>query len=279
MATLYVSDLDGTLLGNDSRVSAATADIINDLTARGAMVTVATARTIATVVPLLEGIDMSVPAIVMTGTATYDLRAGRYIEMARLRSDECVAVERECRAVGLTPFVYTHGDDYILKVYHDAPALNNYEDVFVAERSNLKLKHFYLNTPTPREAEDRTILYFAIDRREAVEHAVARLRACTSLSVSCYTDNFNRDVGMLDVYAPGVNKAAAILRVKEQCGADRVVVFGDNLNDLSMLAVADVAVAVDNALPEVKEAADIVIGRNSADSVARFIADDFSHYQ
>lgn len=52
--------------------------------------------------------------------------------------------------------------------------------------------------------------------------------------------------------------------------------FGDSLNDLTMFAVADVAVAVGNALPEVKAAADKVIEANYTDSVARFIAEDFS---
>lgn len=57
-------------------------------------------------------------------------------------------------------------------------------------------------------------------------------------------------------------------------GARRIVVFGDNLNDLPMMRVADVAVAVGNALPAVKEEASIVTGPNTADSVARFIIDD-----
>ena len=42
-----------------------------------------------------------------------------------------------------------------------------------------------------------------------------------------------------------------------------------------MLAAADLAVAVENALPQVRQAADIVIGPNTADSVARFILSDF----
>ena len=57
--------------------------------------------------------------------------------------------------------------------------------------------------------------------------------------------------------------------------ADRLVVFGDNINDLPMMRLADVAVAVENAVEEVKAEADIVIGPNTSDSVARFIIDDF----
>mgnify|MGYP002508316131 CR=1 FL=1 len=41
----YVSDLDGTLLGSDSRVSQRSAELITELSARGALITVATART------------------------------------------------------------------------------------------------------------------------------------------------------------------------------------------------------------------------------------------
>ncbi len=52
--------------------------------------------------------------------------------------------------------------------------------------------------------------------------------------------------------------------------------FGDNINDLPMMREADLAVAVSNALPEVKDAADIVIGANTDDAVARFILYDSS---
>ena len=38
-----------------------------------------------------------------------------------------------------------------------------------------------------------------------------------------------------------------------------------------MLRVADVAIAVENAVEEVKEVADIIIGPNTSDSVAQFI--------
>ena len=52
--TLYITDLDGTLLNDESRVSDESARIISRLSREGCMITVATARTAATVEPLLR---------------------------------------------------------------------------------------------------------------------------------------------------------------------------------------------------------------------------------
>jgi hypothetical protein len=59
--------------------------------------------------------------------------------------------------------------------------------------------------------------------------------------------------------------------MKERYGFDRLVAFGDSVNDLSMFRVADEAYAVANAIGEVKAAATAVIGSNEEDAVARFL--------
>ena len=105
------------------------------------------------------------------------------------------------------------------------------------------------------------------------------LRATTSCSVSSYIDIFGDDTAILEVLAPGLNKADSVKKIARRCGADRIVVFGDNLNDISMMEIADVAVAVENARDEVKDKARMIIGPNYTDSVARFIADDFNAMQ
>ena len=49
------------------------------------------------------------------------------------------------------------------------------------------------------------------------------------------------------------------------------VVFGDYLNDLAMFKIAGKAIAVANALPEVKEAANEVIGSNENYAVIEYL--------
>lgn len=275
MTTLYVSDMDGTLLAPSGRVTEETARIVSGLTAQGALITVATARTPATVEPLLAETAMSLPAIVMTGAAMWNRTAKRYEHSRTMEPYSCEAIEILFAKYGVTPFVYTLGADSMLRVYYHGHMSEKERD-FVREREHATLKHFHINESAAIEGS--TVLYFAMGERERVFALAAALRAAGGCSVSAYVDIFGPDTGILEVFAPGVSKAAAVKRLKALTGADRLVVFGDNLNDLPMMEVADVAVAVENALPEVRAAAAEVIGPNSDDSVARFIASDYSAY-
>lgn len=274
MSTVYVSDLDGTLLDAGSRLSDESAAIISGLTARGALITVATARTPATVEPLLADAPTALPAIVMTGAALWDRRHRCYVDTKLIPVDVAATVRRICQRHGIHPFVYTldRGD---MLVYHNGP-LSVDDRRFIEQRDRLALKRFVLDDEAGLRLDlPATVLLFAMGPVGRIFPLAEELRAGVDCSVSAYIDIFGDDVGILEVFAAGVSKADAVSRVARRSGADRVVVFGDNLNDLPMMAVADVAVAVDNALPQVKEAADIIIGPNTANSVARFIKQDY----
>ena len=61
------------------------------------------------------------------------------------------------------------------------------------------------------------------------------------------------------------------MELKAEIGAERLVVFGDGDNDLSMFSASDEAFATDNALVHVKDAATDVIGHHDEDGVARYL--------
>lgn len=276
--TLYLSDLDGTLLGSDSRISAESSAIISDLSRRGAMISVATARTPATVTELLRGTVTNVPAIVMTGAGMWDRRRDCFGQAHFVPSGHVETVLGQCADHGVHPFVYClDGDNRHLEVYHAARTMNRAEESFYLQRRHLALKRFHIGTPVPPERLATVMLFFATGPMEVMKHLADSLRAMTDCCINCYPDIFNTSTGILEILAPGVSKASAALRLKEHTGADRLVAFGDNLNDLPMLAAADVAVAVGNAFEPVKQGADIVIGPNYADAVAHFILNDFEN--
>ncbi len=78
------------------------------------------------------------------------------------------------------------------------------------------------------------------------------------------------DAHMLEVMHPEVNKRDALARLAADLGVarDAVAALGDEHNDAQMLAWAGIGVAMGNAGPEAREAADEVTASNDEDGVA-----------
>lgn len=274
MKTLYITDLDGTFLDDDARVSAESARIVSELSHAGALISVATARTPATVEPLLADTYTTARMVVMTGAALWDRPGHRYVDMKLLPAGQVGIIVEAMKRHGASLFGYSMSPGGHLDVYHPATELNAAEKRFVELRRNLALKTFHLAEPLPSACYSSTALFFGMGSREAIVRLAEDLRTRTDCYVSYYKDTYLPDTWLIEIFAGGVSKAAGIRRLKESLGADRLVVFGDNLNDIPMFEIADLAVAVSNALPEAKAAADIIIGSNNDSSVARFIAAD-----
>ncbi|MDE5897578.1 MAG: HAD family hydrolase, partial [Clostridia bacterium] len=75
----------------------------------------------------------------------------------------------------------------------------------------------------------------------------------------------------LEVMPESASKAHAANVLKELLGCDKLVCFGDNLNDIPMFEVADECYAVENAEEELKKIATGVIGGNDRDGVAKWL--------
>lgn len=269
---LFVSDLDGTLLGTDSEVSEESAEIISGLSRRGALITVATARTPATVEPLLRRTFTSIPAIVMTGAALWDRERQAYTDTVMVDPDIIPDIIQMYAAAGVSPFHYQiPSDGSVMRVYHSSD-LTRCERRFVDDRLHLKLKKFVFTSagelalPYPD-----TVLIFAMGPHEKLAPVADKLSREPRCSFSFYNDIFNRDLSYIEIFGAGVSKASAISRLARKLGAEKITVYGDNLNDLPMMRIADESVAVANAVDEVRRIADRTIGPNSESSVARDI--------
>lgn len=270
--TLFVSDLDGTLMQPDATISPLSLRILNDAIADGTLFTIATARTTATVAPIVKDLDLRIPAIVMTGAALWDKSSNSYSDLKFMNEDAVRGLIEVCRKNGMPMFVYTVVGNMIY-VYHIGK-LTKLEREFIDSRVNNPHKKFIV----PADGEsfipeklDNVILFYDMQPTELTERTYEEARLVPDCRVQMYHDFYGPATGLFDAFAPEVTKASAIRALADRIGAEKTVAFGDNINDLPMLRAADVAVAVGNALPEVKAEADIVIGPNTADSVARFI--------
>lgn len=298
MKTLYVSDMDGTLLNSNTVIPAGTVETLNRAIESGALFTVATARTPATLSGLLRNVDMRLPAVVMTGATTWNPADNSYHNTSHFPAETAREVLDVYRSNRLPTFVYTLRDKMI-DIYHLGP-LSVLEKDFIANRLRSPYKRFHLTPLQQRQMEcwseentpgniDRIweesmanipknlidgVLFFAMQpEKEGIEVA-CKLRDIPNINPVYYYDTVYPDNVMIEAFPENATKAKAIRALADSIGADRIVAFGDNINDLPMLEMADVAVAVGNAIPRVKEMADFVIGTNDEGAVADFILED-----
>lgn len=270
---LYVSDLDGTLLGPDTRVSDTSAEMLNHAIGHGACFTVATARTPATVVDLLAHVEMRLPAVVMTGAALFHFEDRSFSRVCCFQPGVVERMTALYRRHDVATFIYTINADR-LDVFHIGK-LNPYERGFISERCNSPVKRFHV--PPHGESElphtlDNTVLLFSVQPWEKAHALYQEIKdsdiPCTPL---CYHDAFGDDWGELEMFGPQTSKAAAVESIASDMGASRIVAFGDNVNDMPLFRLADEGIAVSNAIPELRELASEVIGSNAEDAVPRFI--------
>ena len=273
--TLFISDLDGTLLSDESVLTPRTIELLNDAAEAGALFTPATARTPATLCHILKDVSLPLPVICMTGSAMWYPQLNTYTQvryMAPETAREIIALYRRLR---FPTFVYTLRDNMI-HVYHIGK-MSVYEREFMEDRLTSPYKVFHVDPEggdTLPPDMDHIILIFAMqpveDSRRMYKHVCDEIKGCNPIF---YPDLFDPAMGFMECFGAESTKGKAIERLREMTGARKIVAFGDNVNDIPMLRQADVAVAVGNAVPELKAMADIVIGPNTEDSVAQFIND------
>lgn len=266
---LYISDLDGTLLTNSAMISATCKDLINKAINNKINFTVATARTPATAVNILKGLNISMPIITMNGSTIYDMNTSRYIYYSTIDNNLLDPLQALIKEENIDPFIYCMKGNHLF-VYHNK-LTHPYQISFYKERNSTSYKTFIES----RLPDDSEVLYFTImDYENKVNSLYERIKDIEGLSITKYRDTYNKDIINLEIYHSSSSKGSAIKYLKNHFNFDKVVTFGDNLNDISMFQVSDECYAVENATDELKKIATNIIGANTEDSVAHLIFEE-----
>lgn len=267
--TLYVTDLDGTLLGPDKRVSDKSAEIINRLIGRGMLFSYATARSVYTGSVVTENIDFRCPVIAHNGTFIMDNRTFGIVRGNFFTRDEAARIIAELDRLDFSHIAYSYLDGREKFSYFESnvsPQLQKFLDI-------------RMDDVRRRPVRDRAELYrgeqYYFNCIDAPEKAWELYEIFKDeFNCVCAPEVYFKDI-WLEIMPKTANKAGAVLQLKEMLGADRVVVFGDGINDLPMFEVADECYAMANAVDEVKNAATGVIGANYEDGVARWLEENY----
>lgn len=254
---LVAIDLDDTLLDGKGRISARTAELIQEVREQGILVTLATGRMYSSALFYARKLNMELPLITYHGALVKDSgsgevlyykpiepeKAGRIIDFFREKGmhynaylDDCLYMER------ITP----EGRDYIELAGIEARVMETLAEE-VRKQGSIKL----------------TGISYDIEKIGELEREL-KGRYGEELTITRSKPYF------LEVMHKKGNKAEALKVVAEHYRIlrEEVLAIGDSYNDIEMLKWAGIGVAMGNAPLEVKQVADYVTLSNEEEGVA-----------
>ena len=257
---LMVSDLDSTLLDSNRHISDGNRRAIEHFEAEGGIFTYVTGRTPFGCRVILDQMTPSTPIGCLNGGGIYDARAGKYLWRADLdpRAEELIAFVRECfPEVGIE--------------------VCGFDSAWVLHRNHIIDEHMELEHLQFEDATWSDVAHHGIAKVLLMAEAdrIGELaRAVSSHPLAPYFAFVQSAEQYYEILPQGTGKGLLLCKLAEmlEISPDKTVAVGDNHNDVSMIREAHLGVAVANATPPAKEAADLVLDvTNEQDAIANLI--------
>ena len=265
---IIVLDLDGTLLTSDKKISPRNYAALEQAAEKGIHIVPSTGRFYDGMPAVIRELPFVRYAITVNGAEIYDAREDRVLhraEMTPAQADEVFAfldtlpVVYDCYQDGwgwMEKSLYDRAGDFI----EDPKVLSMVKDLRTPVEGFRELIR-------SRNRGVQKIQMFFKDMDKRAESLPLLRQRFPGLNVTSSITN-NLELNSLEAH-----KGVALLKLCDILGVDpaQTMAFGDGLNDITMLQTAALGVAMDNAYPEVKEAANFITDTNDHDGVAKAI--------
>lgn len=256
---MIVLDLDGTLLNSERKVSEKSKNYLKKLKEMGYIITIATGRIYEPTKYALDGFDCVNYIITDAGASCYNIHDGHTIfnypikletakKFKKIFNDNCVYIDI-C-------------DKHTIYKYSDINEDNYYIDT-------TKDWHYIFNN-----CKEISHISVSMKTNEQVIQLSNKLKEnIPELDINIMQDSFSNRK-WIEVITKGCTKYKAIVELANYLNIKNkeIIAFGDGLNDIDMLINCGIGVALNNALPVVKENANFVtIYDHNHDGVIEFL--------
>lgn len=260
---LIASDLDDTLLDENSRISKRNKEAIRRAVAAGVRFVIATGRMFRTSVPFLRELELDgdCPLINYHGAIVKTARSGRVIIHQPMENSLAVAVTEAAEKQGCHVSLFIGDNLYISEENEYSRYYQTLANIELQPVGDLSL---FLKKKKANPSKISIIRWDGL--LESIE-VMLKEQFKDRLSILQSRPYF------LEITDYRATKGRTLRRLAEREGIrpEEVIAFGDGHNDLDMITFAGMGVAVANARPEVLKAADLITSSNNEDGVAEVI--------
>lgn len=267
MRTLYVTDLDGTLLNTKDRINPESLRLLNELIDRGMLFTYATARSLASASVVAEGLKMIMPVIVYNGAFIMDPCTGEILSSLYFTEEEAAFVRRNIEETQVSPLVYSFLENVEKVSWNTRRENEGIERYLSLRKGDRRLRPL---DGTDGLYDGRIFYYTCVGEKEELMPLYDIISKDDRFRCTIQQELYRPEY-FCEIMPRRATKAEAIKKLKEMWNCDRVVSFGDAINDIPMFEISDECYAVENAVPELKKAATAVVDSNDRDGVAKWL--------
>ena len=278
MIKVIASDMDGTLLNSEHKVAPETIAVVKEACDAGIRFMIATGRNFPGAMTELEECGFVCDYIVGSGAEVRDPEK-RVVQTTAVSPELCRDIYSQLQDFPVSVIFTTDGVDYRVGTPEEVEEslirqrqefhMNLCRDQIVETSLYKSLKEKTMVVPDLDALERDGVpvykLFLFSDDLEMLDKIRRRLEKNPEIAIA---SSFISNLEITDVKA---QKGPVLKKYIESLGytMDEVMVFGDSLNDLSMLSMDfGATVAVENAVPEVKRAAKYITKSNDENGVA-----------
>lgn len=266
---MLVSDIDGTLLNSQGRLTDGVKQAVRDLHEQGVIVTLATGRNLRGVLPLIEELGVSVPVILGNGTVIADPMKRETLLHRPLPHETAHKLIDVIRGHGLWSSVFVHTFEGIDTYYDRDPGFDA-AYLFVNRDPNISKQVDDFRSVTGVDP----LKVLLIDTPDKVYPLIEDLKKIDDHKFNMFVSTYDfPGYVFLEMFDHASSKASGIDHLAREFGITpaEVVAVGDNANDLEMIRYAGLGVAMGQGVDELKQAADWTTKSNDEDGVAYLI--------
>lgn len=265
---LIAFDLDGTLLTTEKELTDENKAALERAAEAGIVLVPATGRFFGAIPENVRSQPWFRYYVTINGAGVYDAQEGRTLLRAEIPWRRAVEVMEYLDGLPVVYDCYMDDWGWMTRALYD-----RVEDFAPNRHSLAMLRDF--RRPVPELKAHLAQVGHDVQKIQLFfRDPELRLRSMEEMKLRfpdlAVTSSIPRNVELNSLEA---QKGVALLRLAERLGIDRAetVAFGDDLNDVSMLQAAGIGVAMANAGPEARAAADVITDSCDESGVGRAI--------
>lgn len=283
MIKLIVTDMDGTLFNSEQQISIRNMAAIREAEKNNVSFMIATGRSIDTIQPTLDAYQLKCSLILLNGAEIRD-EEKNIIHTINIEQEKVFEISKQLKKVGYIPEYMTNKGSQIcdteenmyLNMGYRILCLDREHKLTLEEAIEVGKNSVFMKSLTRNNSleemfanniEVRKIIVFNPDGRINDRNREKLIKEFPDLTIlSSYPEN-------IEINAKSAQKGFGLEQAIQKMGISKeeVAVFGDGLNDLSMIQLFPNSYVPENGNPRLKKFAKEIIPSNNRDGVGEKI--------